>query len=114
MEGVANRAQWTNDLDTNAHGRKVLTLPKACEIAAAGDGIGWYVAPFAMKWTVGRVGPDDEHYHVINGDEPITFDETAAARSFLRRVLHVSAPLDLGREFPRNVPQPGGVELGSV
>jgi hypothetical protein len=78
---------WVAELDANSHGLRILTLPKAIEMAAHGAFAGWYISPFALKWTVGRMANDQRRYHVIENGEPVMFDSIAEASNFLARDL---------------------------
>ena len=81
---------WVTALDTNVHGRRFLTLSKALEMAHGGAS-GWYVAPFAMEWTVGRAASDGERYHILRNDgEPISFCLREEAVRFVERLLQLS------------------------
>lgn len=82
---------WVKDLETNAFGVKLLTLRKAFMMAAAGSCAGWYIAPFALKWTVGRAAANGSRYHVISAGEPITFDSIGEAYEFLAGILRLAA-----------------------
>jgi hypothetical protein len=56
VEQAADIQSWVAGLEANSHGVRVLTLTKAFEMAASGSSTGWYIAPFALKWTVGPHG----------------------------------------------------------
>lgn len=90
------RDGWVNELDTNEHGRRFLTLHKAMLMAADGGKAGWYIAPFAMKWAIGRMTADEERHHVLleNG-EPITFQHAREAKAFLSGLLEAGVHIDV-------------------
>jgi hypothetical protein len=80
-------SDWDATLETNSCGRRILTLPAAREMAARGEMSGWYVAPFATVWTVGRESTE-ERYHILDADgEPITFASPEAAQAFVNGLL---------------------------
>ena len=80
---------WVTALDTNVHGRRLLTLSKALAMAHGGAS-GWYVAPFAMEWTVGRAASDGERYHILRNDgEPICFCHREEAVRFVEKLLRL-------------------------
>ena len=101
---------WVNELETNSYGVRLLTLARACELAARGCFAGWYVSPYALRWTVGRMAASGRRYHVIEGGEPITFDNLGEASQFLSGILHVAAAPKVHMEFaacaPRRSRQP--------
>lgn len=74
---------WRLTLSENVHGRKVLTLDQALAMAARGDTDGWYVAPYATAWTVGRTFRGDGYHVLLWDDEPMWFPSYEAANSFL-------------------------------
>jgi hypothetical protein len=80
---------WVAELDANSHGLRILTLSKAIEMAAHGAFDGWYISPFGLRWTVGRMANDQRRYHVIENGEPVMFDSIAEASNFLARDLGV-------------------------
>ena len=82
---------WVDDLDVNAHGVRLLTLPRALALAAAGGCAGWYVSPFALQWTVGRMSASGRRFHVIREGEPIRFGSVAEAMQFLGGPLRLAA-----------------------
>jgi hypothetical protein len=82
---------WIGELDTNAYGVRLLTLRKAFELAASGCCAGWYIAPFALKWTVGRMAGTGQRFHVISEGEPIGFESVAEAFQFLGGILRLAA-----------------------
>jgi hypothetical protein len=87
--------RWVDGLDSNLYGVRLLTLRKARELAAEGSCAGWYISPFALKWTVGRMARDGRRYHVVDGGEPVCFETTAEAAQFLSRILRLSAAPDV-------------------
>ena len=91
---------WVEHLDTNAHGVKLLTLHRAFELAAAGSCAGWYISPFAAKWTIGRMARTGERYHVVAGGEPIRFESVGEAFQFLGRIMRVAAAPQVALGFP--------------
>lgn len=97
---VASLDEWIDHLDTNAYGVRMLTLGKACELAAEGTPSGWYIAPFAAKWTAGRMARSGERYHVISDGEPIRFENMAEAFEFFTGTLRLTAAPKLDLHFP--------------
>ena len=90
------RDDWVNELDTNEHGRRFLTLHKAMSMAADDGKAGWYIAPFAMKWTIGRMTADEERYYVLlESGEPITFEHALEAKGFLSGLLKADGYIDV-------------------
>jgi hypothetical protein len=83
--------EWIGELDTNAHGVRLLTLRRAFELASSGCCAGWYIAPFALKWTVGRMARTGQRFHVISDGEPISFESVADAFQFLSAILRLAA-----------------------
>jgi hypothetical protein len=79
------------DLDRNAHGRPILTVPRAKALSATSASTGgWYVAPFAMGWAVG-IKCGRERYHLLDErGEPIRFDFVVDAQQYLQRELKVT------------------------
>ena len=92
--------RWVDGLDSNSYGVRLLTLRKARELAAEGSCAGWYISPFALKWTVGRMARDGRRYHVVNDGEPVRFETMAEAAEFLSGILRVSAPPQISLTFP--------------
>lgn len=90
---------WVAELEANSHGVRVLTLTKAFEMAASGSCVGWYIAPFKLKWTVGRFA-DARRYHVIQDGEPITFESVGEASDFLARILRLASTPTVHLGFP--------------
>jgi hypothetical protein len=90
MGQAAEIQGWVAGLDANCHGVRILTLTKAFEMTASGSSTGWYVSPFALKWTVGRTA-GARRYHVMQNGEPLTFDSVAEATNFLAASLGVAA-----------------------
>ena len=82
---------WVRELDSNAYGVRLLTLRKAYELAAQGYSAGWYISPFALEWTVGRMARDGRRYHVTNAGEPVRFENMAEAARFLVDILRLTA-----------------------
>lgn len=97
---VARLDEWIDRLDTNAYGVRMLTLGKARELAAEGTPSGWYIAPFAAKWTAGRMARSGERYHVVCDGEPIRFDNVAEAFEFFTGTLCLTAAPRLDLNFP--------------
>ena len=83
--------EWVEQLETNAYGVRLLTLRKAFELAAEGSCAGWYISPFAVEWTVGRMAKNGQRYHVICDGEPIRFENMAEAFQFLGSILRLAA-----------------------
>jgi hypothetical protein len=83
--------EWVRELDSNAYGVRLLTLHKAYELAAQGYSAGWYISPFALKWTVGRMARDGRRYHVTHSGEPLRFENMADADQFLVEILRLTA-----------------------
>jgi hypothetical protein len=92
--------EWVRELDTNEYGVRLLTLRKAFELAAAGCCAGWYISPFAVKWTVGRMAKSGQRYHVIADGEPMRFDSVGEAFQFLGGILRLAAAPQLALDFP--------------
>ena len=90
-QAAPDRDDWVDGLDTNSYGVKLLTLPKALELASAGARGGWYISPFAVKWTVGRMSTSGHRYHVVSNGEPIRFESVAEAFQFTGGVLKLGA-----------------------
>jgi hypothetical protein len=89
---MAEDSHWEHFLDRNSYGRRILSVERASQLAASGEISGWYVAPHAMKWTVGRQA-GTERYHVVDSNgEPLVFDSTLAAQEFLFRLKRLSHP----------------------
>ena len=82
---------WVRELERNAYGVRLLTLAKAYELAAQGYCAGWYIWPFALKWTVGRMDREGRRYHVTNSGEPVRFENMADAADFLVEILRLTA-----------------------
>ena len=90
------QADWIRSLETNRHGRPILTENGARKLAMLGEAAGqWYVAPFAMRWTVGKFG--DEYVsrlHVLDErGEPLCFFDEGEAKRYLERELNVPKEL---------------------
>ena len=90
MEKAADIQSWVTGLEANSHGVRVLTLTKAFEMVASGSSTGWYIAPFALKWTVGRMA-GGRRYHLMQNGEPMTFDSVGEASDFLAGILRLAA-----------------------
>ena len=86
---------WVDGLDSNTYGVRLLTLRKARELAASGSSAGWYISPFALKWTVGRMARDGRRYHVVDDGEPVRFETMAEAAAFLSGILRLAAAPDV-------------------
>ncbi len=100
MMRFGSRDRWVDELDTNEHGRRVLSLDNAKSMAARGDKAGWYIAPFAMKWTIGRMAADREHYYVLlDSGEPVTFESAPEATRFLIDLVGLANALEARRDF---------------
>jgi hypothetical protein len=82
--------EWVDGLDSNVYGVRLLTLRKARELATAGSSAGWYISPFALKWTVGRMARDGRRYHVVDDGEPVRFETMAEAAEFLSGILRLA------------------------
>jgi hypothetical protein len=109
MAGDNGRSdEWVHELDANAYGVRLLTLDKACALAAQGYSAGWYISPFALKWTVGRMALDGRRYHVTNSGEPVCFENMAEAAEFLVDILRLTAapqiPLPCSRSAAKERP----------
>jgi hypothetical protein len=91
---------WVDQLETNRHGVKLLTLRRAFELAATGCCAGWYISPFAVKWTVGRMAKSGRRYHVISDGEPMRFESLAEAFQFLGGILRLAAAPHVALDFP--------------
>ena len=98
---------WVGSLDTNPHGVRLLTLRRAFELAASGCCAGWYISPFALKWTVGRMAGNGRRFHVISDGEPISFESVAEAFQFLGGILRLAAAPQLSLGSP-------GLDFGSA
>jgi hypothetical protein len=92
---------WVDQLETNSHGVRLLTLRRAFELAAKGCCAGWYISPFAVKWTVGRMARNGRRYHVLSDGEPMCFDSVAEAFQFLGGILRLAAAPQVALDFPR-------------
>ena len=92
---------WVGKLDVNAHGVRLLTLPRALELAAAGCCAGWYVSPFALQWTIGRMTASGRRFHVICEGEPIRFGSVAEAVQFLGGTLRLPGASQLSFDCSR-------------
>lgn len=105
---AADIQSWVAELDANSHGVRVLTLMKAFEMVASGSSMGWYISPFALKWTVGRMA-GARRYHVMQNDEPITFESVAEASNFLAGILRLASmpTVHLGFSGYAQAPQSG-------
>ena len=97
---------WVDGLDVNAHGVKLLTLRKAFELAAAGCCAGWYISPFAVQWTVGRMARTGRRYHVIADGEPMRFESVGDAFQFMGGILRLAAAPQLALDLPRLTIEP--------
>ncbi len=92
---------WVHQLEANAYGVRLLTLRKALELAAEGCCAGWYIAPYAVKWTVGRKAKSGERFHVIADGEPVRFESMVEAFQFLGGILRVAAAPRVTLDFPK-------------
>jgi hypothetical protein len=101
MNEAAPDTQWLDELDCNEFGTKILTYARARSMAAGGAQCGWYVAPFATKWTVGRMASREARFHILMEDqEPLTFETIWSAKTFLSKLLGPSVrPAILWRRF---------------
>ena len=97
---------WVNELDTNSYGVRLLTLARACELAARGCLGGWYVSPYALRWTIGRMTGNGRRYHVVEEGEPITFESPGDAFQFLAARLRVTAAPKVHMVFAACAPEP--------
>jgi hypothetical protein len=91
---------WVDQLETNRHGVRLLTLRRAFELAAKGCCAGWYISPFAVKWTVGRMAKNGQRYHVISEGEPMRFDNVAEAFQFMGGILRLAAAPQVALDLP--------------
>jgi hypothetical protein len=91
---------WVDQLETNSHGVRLLTLRTAFELASKGCCAGWYIAPYAVKWTVGRMARNGRRYHVLSDGEPMRFDSVAEALQFLAGILRLAAAPQVALDFP--------------
>lgn len=83
--------EWVDELDTNAHGRKILTFSNALQLASNGCSSGWFVAPYATYWAIGREADDGERYYLLRpSGEPVVFESRQDARRFLEALLEPS------------------------
>jgi hypothetical protein len=82
---------WVTELEANEYGVRLLTLAGAYELAGRGCCAGWYISPYALRWTIGRMAASGRRYHVIADGEPLTFDTVADAHQFLSGILRVAA-----------------------
>ena len=103
---------WVSELDVNPHGLRLLTLPRAQELASAGCCAGWYISPFALQWTVGRMTAAGRRFHVISEGEPIRFASMAEAHRFLGQILRVPAAPELSPDWLQ--PRFGSVVARSI
>ena len=78
-------------LETNTHGRLVLTLERARALARDGFAGTWYIAPFATRWTIGLLSADDrQQHHVLDETgEPLHFEYESDAWDYMRQELGV-------------------------
>jgi hypothetical protein len=110
MGKPATTGNWCAILELNHCGHKILTLPTALAMAAAGADSGWYVAPFALVWTVGRAADDNEKYHITRDDgEPISFPTREEAASFVDSLCALAAAWATQELAPESLPP--GLEL---
>jgi len=100
-----NTDDWHATLESNHCGRKVLTLPVAAAMAAAGADSEWYVTPFALGWTVGRAASDGDRYHIIlDGGDPISFPTQEEAMSFVDTLCRLAAAWATQELAPESLP----------
>ena len=99
MKQPGSRDQWVNELDTNEHGRKILTFSRSLELATDGRSSGWFVGPYATQWAVGREAEDGERYYLLRASgEPVVFGCRHDAQRFLKALLELSAACPDGLE----------------
>jgi hypothetical protein len=83
---------WIDTLETDEHGRKVLTLERAIAMAGRGHTGGWYIGPVDGQYTIGRIpsGDREQRVPVVSEGKPVLFNSVAEAREFLRHALGVT------------------------
>jgi hypothetical protein len=95
MGTLNSYSEWVEELEMSRYGRKSLTLEKARTLARTFPG-GWYVAPLASGWTIGKgkaQGGRRARFPVLGGDgAPLTFDSASEARSFMMSELKIASP----------------------
>jgi hypothetical protein len=106
MAATGPQGDWADQLERNEHGLKILTFANARAMAAAGERVGWYVAPFATKWTVGRKAGNSARYHIVTDDrEPLVFDTVWQAKRFLSTLVAAAVqPRLAGHRFTEASP----------
>lgn len=83
--------EWLNAVPINSHGRHVLTLDKARQIALLSPTL-WCIGPYRSGYAIGKqtAYPEwDLHYIVDENNKPLRFDDIDAATHFLRIQLHI-------------------------
>ena len=74
--------------EVDAHGRPIVPLRKARELADNNVCGTWYTAPFATKWTVGIAVPGKGCLHILDEQgEPLRFETESDAWEYLRSDL---------------------------
>ena len=82
---------WLHILPVNSHGRHLLTLEKARQLAVLNP-TSWCVGPYRCGYAIGKqtIYPEWDLYYIVDeNNEPLRFDELEAAIHFLRTQLHI-------------------------
>lgn len=83
--------EWLNVLPVNRHGRRMLTLDKARQIAMRSPA-SWCIAAYGLGYAIAKeiAYPDWNVYYVVDeNNEPLRFDELDGAIRFLRIELNI-------------------------
>lgn len=86
---------WPERLGAESDVHHSLALLDAVTMAENGEIDGWYVAPLANDWTIGReVEKDDGGCRLVADGEPILFKSMLEAAVYLRRLLAQCSPAE--------------------
>lgn len=102
---ISDDDSWIELLPLNRFGLRVLQVETARMLAVRFPD-GWYIAPYAMRWTVGKtaLSSGERRFHLLEaGGEPILFPDPAAAAHYLRTTLKLQSFIDLS-----DAVKPGG------
>jgi hypothetical protein len=94
MGAMSNYNEWAEELEVSRFGRKSLTLDKAKTLARFFPS-GWYVAPLASGWTVGKTkaGKRRVKFPIMGCDgAPLTFRSAQDAVKFITSELAITTP----------------------
>ena len=83
--------EWLHALPVNSHGRRMLTLKEARQLALLSP-TSWCVGHYRRGYAIGKqtTYPEWDLYYIVNdNNEPLFFDDLDAAIGFLRTQLHV-------------------------